>query len=336
MVSKQICIQVRQLIVQDKDKGVSNRAIARKYCVSEGAVRKILKKFVETKTVSDKSGRGRKRKTTTSEDRQVLLQVKKKSAVTSTEIQENLSLQVSTRTICRRLNEFGLKNSYAQRRPLISKKNKIKRLAFAREHVDKPISFWKTVLWSDESKFELFGNKRRSRVWTRRGEKLLDKNIQKTVKHGGGNIMVWGCFSWAAVGNLVTVDGRMTADAYIDIISENLEESLIKCGLENKFIFQQDNDPKHKACKTMNFFRASKIKLLEWPPQSPDLNPIENMWSILDDKLVKSAVTNKTQFFEILKKTWDDIEDKYLRNLVESMPRRLQKVIKAKGGATKY
>ena len=117
------------------------------------------------------------------------------------------------------------------------------------------MEFWKRVLWTDESKFEFFGCKQRFRVWRKTGEELQDRHLQKTVKHGGGNIMVWGCFSWAGVGQLIKIDGIMTADTYIDILRENLEVSLIQLGLENSFILQQDNDPKHTAKKTKKFLK---------------------------------------------------------------------------------
>lgn len=88
---------------------------------------------------------------------------------------------------------------------------------------------------------------------------------------------MWGCFAWFGQGNLVKINGIMTADGYIDILNENLEESVLKIDLENDFIFQQDNDTKHTARKTIAFFRASRTKLLDWTAQLPDLNPIENV-----------------------------------------------------------
>ncbi|EFN66003.1 Transposable element Tcb1 transposase, partial [Camponotus floridanus] len=144
-------------------------------------------------------------------------------------------------------------------------------------------------------------------------------------------ILVWGCFSWAGVGNLVKINGIMTADVYIDIINENLEECLLKLGLEDNFIFQQDNDSKHTAKKSQAFFRSCRIKQLEWPPQSPDLNPIENFWAILDNRINKSGVTNKNSYFEALQLAWENLDPQHLKNLIESIPKRLQKVIEAKG-----
>lgn len=88
----------------------------------------------------------------------------------------------------RRFRETGLKNSFAL--PFDSEGDKIKRLEFVKKYADKPVDFWKKIVWSDESKFDFFGYKQRSRVWSKPGEKLLDKNVQKTIKHGGGNIMI--------------------------------------------------------------------------------------------------------------------------------------------------
>lgn len=235
-------------------------------------------------------------------------EIQKNPKISARNIKESLNLDVSYHIIARRLHGAGLKNCIASKRLFINKIkrfiNKIKiikkRYEFAKKYIGKPISFWKTIVWSDEIKYELFGQKRRSRVWRKAKEALKEKNIQKTVKHGGDNIIVWGCFGWSGVGNIAHIEGMMTAEKYIDILCKNLEESILKLGLENSFIFQQDNDPKHTAKVSTKFFKDCEIKLLEWLPQYPDLNPIENLWNYLDDKVNKTNASNKTNYFEAL------------------------------------
>ena len=148
--------------------------------------------------------------------------------------------------------------------------------------------------------------------------------------------MIWWYFSWGGVGSLVKIDGIMTTDSYINILQENLEVSLIQTGLEEKFVFQQDNNPKHTAKKTKSFFRSCWIKPLEWSPQSPDLHPTKNLWAILDARVDKTGVTNKSNYSEALERAWEDLDPQHLRNLVESMPERLKQVLKAKGGHNYY
>ena len=87
--------------------------------------------------------------------------------------------------------------------------------------------------------------------------------------------MLWRCFSWHRVGNLAPIHGIMAADKYVDILTENLEESTLKMDLDEEWMLQ-DNDPKHTAKKTKKFLQDCETEVLEWPPQSVDLNPIKN------------------------------------------------------------
>ena len=92
--------------------------------------------------------------------------------------------------------------------------------------------------------------------------------------------------------------------------------------INTDFIFQQDNDPKHTAKITKKYLENKGITVLEWPAQSPDLNPIENLWSILDRELKNRKPSNEAELFNILNVSWQKLSHDICQSLVESMPRR--------------
>ena len=115
----------------------------------------------------------------------------------------------------------------AVRKPLLRSVNKQKRLKWAKEHEKWTVKQWKKVLWTDESKFQLFGQNRRVFVRRQNGERMTDGCVVPTVKHGGGSVLVWRCFGGESSGDLVQIKGIMRKEQYHSILQRhaNLLES---------------------------------------------------------------------------------------------------------------
>ncbi len=163
------------------------------------------------------------------------------------------------------------------------------------------------ILWSDETKIELFGLNSKRYVWRKPGTAHHLSNTVPTVKHGGGSIMLWGCFSAAGTGRLVAIEGKMNAAKYRDILDENLLQSAQDLRLGRRFTFQQDNDPKHTAKITKERLHNNSVTVLEWPSQSPDLNPIEHLWRDLKMAVHQRLPSNLTELERICKEEWQRI-----------------------------
>ena len=127
----------------------------------------------------------------------------------------------------------------------------------------------------------------------------------------------------------------MNSEVYRHILSAQVQTNASKL-IGRQFILQQDNDPKHTAKATKEFFKAKKWSILEWPSQSPDLNPIEHAFYMLKRKLKGTSPQNKHKLKMAAIQAWQSITREDTQQLVMSMNRRLQAVIACKGYATKY
>ena len=122
----------------------------------------------------------------------------------------DLSLEVSSRTVRRRSVEAGLSARKASKKPFISQKNRRARLAFAKAHIGWSPAQWKNILFSDESKFNIKGSDTKNFTVRRpKNERLKPQYCKGTVKHGGGSIMVWACFSYDGVGQIYQITEKM-------------------------------------------------------------------------------------------------------------------------------
>ncbi|KAJ4940165.1 hypothetical protein JOQ06_026474, partial [Pogonophryne albipinna] len=170
--------------------------------------------------------------------------------------------KVTKAIISNTLRRQGLKSCSARRVPLLKPIHVQARLKFAREHLDDPEEDWENVIWSDETKIELFGKNSTRRVWRRKNAELHPKNTIPTVKHGGGNIMLWSCFSAKGPGRLIRVKERMNGAMYREILSDKLLPSARALKMKRGWVFQHDNDPKHTARAMKEWLRKKHFKLV--------------------------------------------------------------------------
>ncbi len=123
---------------------------------------------------------------------------------------------------------------------LLKTMHKKARKQFTEDKQTKDMDYWNHVLWSDETKINLFGSDGVKRVWWQPGEEYKDKCVLSTVKHGGGGVMIWGCMSAAGTGELQFIEGTMNANMYCDILKQSMIPSLRRLG--RRAVFQHDND----------------------------------------------------------------------------------------------
>ena len=179
------------------------------------------------------------------------------------ELQTELDITISETTIRRRAHEIGLYGRVARKKPYLNKANRGKRLEYARTYREKPLGFWNNVIWSDESKFNLFGSDGKVMVWRSTKEELEPRCTVPIVKYGGANVKCWGCFSSSGVGNLVFIDGNMTGELYRDILQKDLSQSAKKLNMAKDLWFQHDNDPKHTTRIVTNWLDQKRIQRLK-------------------------------------------------------------------------
>jgi DDE superfamily endonuclease/Transposase len=331
-----ICNAKRTAITRLLNKGIG----IEKVCEVMEVSRSSVFRFKKPAAPKCKSKPGTKRKTTAEIDAFIVETSEKNRKLLPREIkgmvEDKFGVTLGLTQLKRRLIDAGLHGRVCARKPLLRPINKAKRLLWAFQHRNWTVEQWKKVLWSDEKKFELYNTKRRQYCRKRNNEPYRDDTIQGTVKGGGGSLMVWGCVGNNVTGSLVKIEGIMTQQVYKDILQNAALPSGGKIYSSENWIFQEDNDPKHssKLCRSFLEKEANTngFEVLKWPPQSPDLSPIELLWDEADRQVQKKHPTNVTQLEAIVREVWDGMKEEAVEKIVSRMPILCQAVIKAGGG----
>jgi transposase len=239
----------------------------------------------------------------------------------------------------------------AKNRPKLTEEHAKKRLEWAKTFKDWTAEDWAKVAWSDECSIEKDKDPRKAWVFRTSEEKYLPEAVKPKKTGRSISLMVWGAFAGGIKGPFLPftgINGSITAEYYLEQMREILPRFMeyVADTLDADTVFMQDNAPIHKAGIVKNWLREQDFTVMNWPPYSPDLNPIEHVWPMLKAALQRDypdiasmgggprAV--KEKMAEVLPQVWRSLSPDLFQTLCASMPRRVAAIRASKGWYTKY
>jgi len=328
---------VRNQIVGMSLAGSKAAKIAHTLQVHKSTVSRILKLHEKTGTVERKMSSGRPRKLTERDERSLVSVVNKNRRATLTDIANSLPTKVSKNTVRRALHRLRIFSRFAVIKPYLTARHKKARLEFAKKYLHWTADDWRKVVWTDESSFEIGKNYRKVRVWRTKSEKYSNSCIAPSFKSGRTSVMVWGAFSGSSMSNLVVIPpGQNKSVDFVEIVYKG--ELLGFLGQTSNAFLMEDGAPIHRAQVAKAWREQHSLETFKWPAQSPDLNPIENVWSLLKHAVHVRRIRPRTptDMITALNEEWKNTSKGYLDKLIDDMPERMKAVVKNKGGSTRW
>lgn len=294
-------------------------------------VKHWLQQYESTGDVADVLKSGRTRITNDIEDEKIVALAEENREQSSKQLSKVLKrkgIDVSPRTVRRRLNEAELQSLPPLMKPLLTRRHMNNRLLWAKQNKDRN---WNNVIFTDESSIKLFSAPRR--VWRRRGEVVKYPSVKHSIK-----VHIWGCFSERGFGAIHLFTTNLNAKKMCSIYENYLLPTAQNWFGDNtaNWVLQEDNDPKHTSKLAKTWKTEHNVNRLPWPAQSPDQNPIEHVWQVLKANVASHHPTNLRQLVYWIRREWNALSITYAQQLVQSMSRRVLALISAKGDNTNY
>lgn len=286
--------------------------------------------------LSRREGSGRPRKTSSRSDRVIVRLAKVDPTLSLTEMAAVVYCSVSKWTVRRRLLEAGVRS---RRRPHVNElteRNKAERLKWAMSHCHWRLQ-WSRVVWTDEAVVQLRGNDRRLRLWVKPDAKT-PRHLTLPKSQGGGSLLIWAGIWSDGRTELHIMRGTMNSERYVEVLRQYITPLTASIGDTSSWFLMDDNATCHRSRIVTDYKSQTGIRSLSWPARSPDLNPIENVWSLLKRNVRRSLQPGDglPQLEELLKTEWAKLNQSTISHLIESLPSRVGKVISRRGEMSGY
>jgi hypothetical protein len=315
-----------EIVFSTPKKNPNYSQIGRKVGCSRKSVKQVLKKYQETGTVEDLAGRGRKRTCTEAEVKTMVKKAKKGKF--APEIARESKKKVATRTVQTYIKDAGIKWLRIKKIEKLSNAHKRKRV----EYSERMKGYnWNKVLFSDEKTFFLGASP--GYAWQDPKHRITEEKTPYPEK-----LNVWGAIGTHMKTKLYYFDTNLNSELYSTILKNRIKEKQLiyssKCPkkLPKNWIFLQDNAKYHRSAKSMKTVEdLVGSRWIEHPAKSPDLNPMEDMWSYLDRKVKEARPKTIKSLKRTLTRAWNALTWSYVAKSTTSMDRRLEQCIE-KGG----
>ena len=290
--------------------------------LGEGSVHRVVQK------------RGRKPKISGRMKRRVLLEVRKNPRTSFVKIASSLKGAVSASSVGRIIKRQGITIRKPRRVHILTKAQRAARCSF---------SFWffqnldkiDKIVLTDEKRFLLDGPDGCTRIWTDPSRETL-QSLAKMDHYGKRGIMVHLAMSADGIISIERLHGPITGGKYSEFLVSTLLPT-IRARLGNEFLLQQDNAPPHAARITKELLVAEGVKTIDWPPYSPDLNPVENLWAIISNAVYRTQISfgNEDSLWHSVLKASKTIPKEMCENIVKCLPDRLRSIASSNWGYVK-